>query len=109
MAAIAQQTYPHSILSRGVAGTRRNSIIVNFPGSPKACKECFAIIESKLPHIIDLLRNNLAAVLVAHHENPPVLTVGGNGDNAMIPGKSNSHLSSPLLTSRFNLERTTIL
>lgn len=47
-----------AILSRAVAGIRGQTLIVNFPGNPKAIKECFAVIEPVLPHAIELLRGN---------------------------------------------------
>ncbi|GAA0324632.1 MogA/MoaB family molybdenum cofactor biosynthesis protein [Bacillus carboniphilus] len=45
-----------SILSRAVAGIRGKTLIINFPGSTKAVKECFSIIKPILPHSLDLLR-----------------------------------------------------
>lgn len=47
-----------SILSRAVAGIRGQTLIVNFPGNPKAIKECFAVIEPTLPHALELLRGD---------------------------------------------------
>lgn len=47
-----------SILSRAVAGIRGKTLIINFPGSPKAIKECFDVIEPVLPHALQLLRGN---------------------------------------------------
>ncbi|MEO8648151.1 MAG: MogA/MoaB family molybdenum cofactor biosynthesis protein [Acidobacteriota bacterium] len=44
---------PMAILSRGICGIRNNTLIINFPGSPKAVKECFEVIASVLPHAID--------------------------------------------------------
>jgi molybdopterin adenylyltransferase len=35
---------PASIISRAVAGFRGDCLIVNMPGSPKAVKECFAVL-----------------------------------------------------------------
>lgn len=44
------QHTPMAMLSRGVAGTRGKTLIVNFPGSPLACEQCFAVIEPMLKH-----------------------------------------------------------
>lgn len=46
---------PMSMLSRGVAGTRGKTLIINLPGSPKAVEECFEVIRPILGHAIDLL------------------------------------------------------
>jgi molybdopterin adenylyltransferase len=46
---------PFGMLSRGVAGVRRRTLIINLPGSPKAVKECLACILPVLPHAINLL------------------------------------------------------
>ena len=47
---------PTAILSRAVAGTRGQALIVNFPGSPKAVRECFSFIRPAIPHAIELLQ-----------------------------------------------------
>lgn len=52
-----QQT-PRSILSRSVAGTRGQCVILNLPGSPKGACESMGTVLHLLPHIIDLLRGN---------------------------------------------------
>lgn len=44
-----------AMLSRGVCGIRHRTLIVNLPGSPKAVRECFAVIKSVLPHAINLI------------------------------------------------------
>jgi molybdopterin adenylyltransferase len=49
---------PTAMLSRGVCGIRGNCLIINFPGSPKAVRECFDVIKSVLPHAINLLAEN---------------------------------------------------
>jgi molybdopterin adenylyltransferase len=46
---------PFSVLSRGLAGTRKQSLIVNLPGSPKGAVESFDAIAKLIPHIVDLL------------------------------------------------------
>lgn len=44
---------PMAMLSRGVAGIRGSTLIVNFPGSPKAVRECFEVIRPILAHAIE--------------------------------------------------------
>jgi molybdopterin adenylyltransferase len=46
---------PLAWLSRGVAGTRGRTLIVNLPGSPKAVREYLAILLPLLPHAVDIL------------------------------------------------------
>jgi molybdopterin biosynthesis enzyme MoaB len=43
------------MLSRGVAGLRGQSLIVNLPGSPKGAVESLDSIVKLIPHIVDLL------------------------------------------------------
>ena len=45
----------HWFLSRGVAGTRGHSLILNFPGNPKAIEQAGAAIVGSLEHAIGLL------------------------------------------------------
>jgi molybdenum cofactor synthesis domain-containing protein len=47
---------PHGLLQRGVSGTCRRTLIVNFPGSPKAVEELFGVIAPALPHAVATLR-----------------------------------------------------
>ncbi len=49
------QKTPHAMLSRPVAGMRGHTLIITFPGSPKACRENFEIILPALPHGLELL------------------------------------------------------
>ncbi|HTI13056.1 MAG TPA: molybdopterin adenylyltransferase [Dictyobacter sp.] len=46
---------PMAMLSRGLAGIRGRSIIINLPGSPKAVQECLEYVLPTLPHAINLL------------------------------------------------------
>ena len=46
---------PMAMLSRAVAGQRAKCVIVNMPGSPKACRECLEIIIPALPHAIEII------------------------------------------------------
>jgi molybdenum cofactor synthesis domain-containing protein len=49
------QITPHAILSRGIAGICKQSLIINLPGSPKAAKECIEFLIPVLPHAIELI------------------------------------------------------
>jgi molybdenum cofactor synthesis domain-containing protein len=59
-AASAEHTQ-HWMLSRATAGIRRASLIVNFPGNPKAIAETAGALRPALPHAISLLRGTPTA------------------------------------------------
>ena len=46
---------PAAMLSRGIAGIRGRTFIVNLPGSPSGAAEGAQILTTILPHVIDLL------------------------------------------------------
>ncbi len=48
-------TTPHAMLSRAVSGVRGKTLIINMPGSPRACTEQFAMIAKALPHGVEKL------------------------------------------------------
>jgi len=48
-----------AILSRGMAGIRKESIIINLPGSPKGVRESLEIILDALPHGIKILKGQV--------------------------------------------------
>ena len=45
-----------AILSRGIAGTCGNCVILNLPGSPKGARESIESVLNVIPHIVDLLK-----------------------------------------------------
>jgi molybdopterin adenylyltransferase len=46
---------PHAMISRAVSGIRGKTLIINMPGSPRACREQFAMIAPALPHAVEKL------------------------------------------------------
>jgi molybdopterin adenylyltransferase len=55
MRAEALRHTPHGILTRGVSGIARRTLIVNFPGNPRAVGELFGVIAPTLRHVVDTL------------------------------------------------------
>jgi molybdenum cofactor synthesis domain-containing protein len=47
---------PLGILTRGVSGIARRTLIVNFPGNPKAIRELFPVIAPTLRHAVETLQ-----------------------------------------------------
>ena len=58
MRAEAVRRTPFGILSRGVSGTAGRTLIVNFPGNPKAIDELFPVIAPALGHAVATLRRD---------------------------------------------------
>jgi len=56
MRTIGFKSTPHALLSRAIAGTRKQSLIINLPGSPKGVKECLELILPAIPHGIEVLK-----------------------------------------------------
>ena len=46
---------PMAMLSRGVCGVRNRTLIINFPGSPRAVNECFSIAQPVIQHAVNLI------------------------------------------------------
>ena len=46
---------PRAMLSRAVSVIRGKTLIINLPGSPKACMESMDVFLDQLPHALELL------------------------------------------------------
>lgn len=53
--AVGRRSTPYAVLSRGLAGLRGRSLIVNLPGSESAVREGLEVLEIIVPHAVDLL------------------------------------------------------
>ncbi len=51
---------PHGIISRAICGIRKESIIINLPGSPKAATECLSFVIKAVPHALSKLKGDPA-------------------------------------------------
>lgn len=59
----ARARTPHALLSRGVAGLRGTTLVVNLPGSPGGCRDGFAVLQPALRHGLELAAGETAT----HH------------------------------------------
>ena len=57
---------PHAMLSRGAAGMRGKTLIVNLPGSPQGALESLQVVLPALEHGLRLLRDD-PGTEAAHH------------------------------------------
>ena len=49
-------SFPRAALSRGTAGVRNRTLVVNLPGSPRGVREMLAALEPIVEHAVDIAR-----------------------------------------------------
>lgn len=65
MRAVSLKVVPTAILSRQIAGIRRNTLIINLPGKPSAIRDCLLAVFPAIPYCIDLIEGPFLTT----HEN----------------------------------------
>ncbi|MGK7392279.1 MAG: molybdopterin adenylyltransferase [Candidatus Cyclobacteriaceae bacterium M2_1C_046] len=58
MRKISLNYVPTAILSRQMAGIRKNTLIINLPGKPQAIRQCMEAIIPAIPDCLDLLEHS---------------------------------------------------
>lgn len=59
MRAASMKITPHAMISRAASVIRGKTLIINLPGSPKACMENMDVFMDTIPHAMRLLRNEV--------------------------------------------------
>ena len=54
----AMERFPRAALSRGLAGVRNRSLVVNLPGSPGGVRDALAALEPIVDHAIEIVRGS---------------------------------------------------
>lgn len=68
MRAVGRATNPLAALSRGLAGVRRTTLILNLPGSPAGASEALSAVIEVLPHAVDVIRGEGANAAASWHD-----------------------------------------
>lgn len=58
--AASMKVTQRAMLSRAVSVIRKKTLIINLPGSPKACQECMDVFLETIPHGLELLRGGVS-------------------------------------------------
>jgi molybdopterin adenylyltransferase len=59
MRAKSLEKTPMAVLSRAIAGVRKECLIINLPGSPKAVRECLEVVLPAIPHAVEIIKGEV--------------------------------------------------
>lgn len=69
--------FPRAALSRGLAGTRARTLVVNLPGSPNGVRDALSALDAIVQHACDVLRGNVTSHMPGAEDKDPLPVAAG--------------------------------
>jgi molybdenum cofactor synthesis domain-containing protein len=93
--ALCLTSFPRAALSRGVAGVRSRTLIVNLPGSTSGVRDALAALEPIVNHGVDILRG-----AGTDHTTPPAVEGSESGRRVGLIGPAAAIGSQRIVRTR---------
>lgn len=58
MRSVSMAKTPHAMLSRGIVGLRKRTLVVNLPGNPTAVRENLSVLLPAIPHALEKIQGD---------------------------------------------------